>query len=58
MTEEVVTYELDGEIALVGLNRPEKRNSISDSLREGLAKALTGRLGLLGPGLRRIPLLL
>jgi len=41
MTEEVVTYELDGEIALVGLNRPEKRNSISDSLREGLAKALT-----------------
>jgi len=24
--EKVVTYELEGEIALVGLNRPDKRN--------------------------------
>jgi len=40
MAEEVVTYELDGEIALIGLNRPEKRNCISDSLREGLAPAI------------------
>ena len=40
MTEQAVTYELDGEVALIGLNRPHKRNSISDSLREGLAPAL------------------
>ena len=24
--EDIVTYELEGEIALVGLNRPAKRN--------------------------------
>ena len=40
MAEEVVTYELEGEVALIGLNRPHKRNCISDSLREGLAPAI------------------
>jgi (methylthio)acryloyl-CoA hydratase len=30
MSEEtVVTYELEGEIALIGLNRPDKRNALS-----------------------------
>ncbi|GKY86864.1 crotonase/enoyl-CoA hydratase family protein [Sinisalibacter aestuarii] len=32
-----LTYELRGEIALVGLNRPEKRNAISDAFIEELA---------------------
>jgi enoyl-CoA hydratase/carnithine racemase len=31
-----VTYELDGPIALIGLNRPEKRNAIGDRVVEAL----------------------
>ena len=37
--EQMVTYELDGEIALVGLNRPDKKNcfnpEVSAQLRDG-----------------------
>ncbi|MFV0244217.1 MAG: crotonase/enoyl-CoA hydratase family protein [Qingshengfaniella sp.] len=36
-----VTYEMDGKIALIGLNRPEKRNAISDRFVEALAVAVT-----------------
>lgn len=38
--ENFVTYELKGEIALVGLNRPAKRNAISDAFVEGIADAV------------------
>ncbi|QDL92796.1 crotonase/enoyl-CoA hydratase family protein [Paroceanicella profunda] len=37
MSEEFLTYELDGDIALIGLNRPEKRNAISDTFVEAIA---------------------
>ena len=43
MTESVVTFELDGPIAVIGLNRPDKRNAINDAtvvaLREAVWKA-------------------
>ena len=32
MSETLVTYELDGEVALIGLNRPEKRNAINEDV--------------------------
>ena len=35
-----VSYELQGEIAHIGLNRPEKRNAISDSFVEMIAGAV------------------
>ncbi len=38
---QVVTYELDGEIALIGLNRPEKRNSLSPALSEQMFEAVS-----------------
>jgi enoyl-CoA hydratase/carnithine racemase len=38
--ENVVTYELDGETALIGLNRPEKRNALNPPLREQLLEAV------------------
>lgn len=34
--EQVVTYELDGPVALIGLNRPDKRNAIHPELQEQL----------------------
>ena len=41
--EKMVTYELDGEIALVGLNRPDKKNcfnpEVSAQLREAILRA-------------------
>ena len=37
---EVVTYELDGEVALIGLNRPDKRNALNPPLREQLLEAV------------------
>lgn len=40
MTAEPVTYELDGEIALVGLNRPEKRNAINEATNQALKAAV------------------
>lgn len=36
MTEEIITYELDGEIALIGLNRPAKRNAFNRELQKQL----------------------
>jgi enoyl-CoA hydratase/carnithine racemase len=38
---ELVTYELDGNVALIGLNRPDKRNAINDAVVEQLRVALT-----------------
>ncbi len=39
MADEVVSYELDGDIALIGLNRPEKRNAFNDEVRTQLIEA-------------------
>ena len=38
--ESFVTYELDGDVALIGLNRPAKRNAISDVFVEAIADAV------------------
>ena len=40
MTEELVLYETDENIAIVTMNRPEKLNAISHELRGGLSEAL------------------
>jgi enoyl-CoA hydratase/carnithine racemase len=41
MTDDaLITYALDGDIALIGLNRPAKRNAISDRVVEALADAV------------------
>jgi len=40
MENNIVTYELDGPVALIGLNRPEKRNALSLELVESLATAV------------------
>ncbi|MEQ5872890.1 crotonase/enoyl-CoA hydratase family protein [Sagittula sp. NFXS13] len=40
MTETLVTYELQGDVALIGLNRPEKRNAISDRFVEAIHDAV------------------
>jgi enoyl-CoA hydratase/carnithine racemase len=37
--ENVVTYELEGEIALVGLNRPDKRNCFNPDVMKALRAA-------------------
>ena len=42
--EQVVTYELEGEIALVGLNRPDKRNCFNPEVQKGLRDAIAGTL--------------
>lgn len=41
MKQALVTYELDGPVALIGLNRPDKRNALSLELVESLAEAVT-----------------
>ena len=41
MTEKLVTYELEDDIALIGLNRPDKRNAINDETNRQLKAALT-----------------
>ena len=38
--EKVVTYELQGEIALIGLNRPDKRNALSSEMMHQLHEAV------------------
>ncbi|MGX1098746.1 crotonase/enoyl-CoA hydratase family protein [Amorphus sp. MBR-141] len=38
--EALVTYEVRGDVALVGLNRPDKRNAISDRFIEAIAVAV------------------
>ncbi|MGH7118602.1 MAG: crotonase/enoyl-CoA hydratase family protein [Acetobacteraceae bacterium] len=40
MSDEVVTYELDGAIALIGLNRPHKRNALTEAVFTGLFEAV------------------
>lgn len=40
MSDTLVTYELDGEIALVGLNRPDKRNAVNEDVNGALRAAL------------------
>jgi enoyl-CoA hydratase/carnithine racemase len=40
LSAELVTYELDGKIAVIGLNRPEKRNAINQALVTALAEAI------------------
>jgi enoyl-CoA hydratase/carnithine racemase len=35
-----VTYELEGEIALIGLNRPDKRNCMNSAMNQELNKAV------------------
>jgi len=40
MGEPLITYELDGAIALIGLNRPDKRNAINDTLIDELRVAV------------------
>ena len=39
MSEKLVTYELDGEVAIIGLNRPDKRNALSPELQAQLREA-------------------
>ena len=36
----VITYELEGDIALIGLNRPNKRNCMNDEMNRQFAVAL------------------
>ena len=38
--EQTVTYELDGEVALVGLNRPDKRNCFNPAVMKQLREAI------------------
>ncbi len=40
MTATLITYELDGPVARIGLNRPDKRNAISDAMVQQLADAV------------------
>jgi enoyl-CoA hydratase/carnithine racemase len=40
MSSKFITYEVEGEIALVGLDRAEKRNAISDELLRQLREAV------------------
>lgn len=52
MSEDLVTYELDGHVARVGLNRPDKRNALSSALTSQLEQAVMraqeeARVGLL-----------
>jgi enoyl-CoA hydratase/carnithine racemase len=39
MTEPLATYELDGEVALVGINRAAKRNAVSAAVMEAMHAA-------------------
>lgn len=39
MSSDIVTYELKGKVALIGLNRADKRNAINAEVLEGLSKA-------------------
>ena len=40
-TGDFVTYETDGDIAIIGLNRPHKRNAVSDRFVEAIHDAVT-----------------
>ena len=52
MTDQFVTYELEGDIAIIGLNRPEKRNAFNDAVKDQLTEAalkanLEARVGVI-----------
>jgi enoyl-CoA hydratase/carnithine racemase len=40
MSEPLISYQLDGNVALIGLNRPDKRNAINDPLIDELRAAV------------------
>ena len=40
MSTTLITYQLEGNIALIGLNRPDKRNAINDPLVDELRAAV------------------
>lgn len=40
MGDGLITYELDGDIAVIGLNRPDKRNALSDRFVIALGQAV------------------
>jgi (methylthio)acryloyl-CoA hydratase len=40
MTSTLITYELDGPVAVIGLNRPDKRNAINDDVVLALRDAV------------------
>ncbi|WP_424137861.1 crotonase/enoyl-CoA hydratase family protein [Roseomonas chloroacetimidivorans] len=40
MEQPLVTYELDGAVALIGLNRPDKRNAMNDAVLHALRDAV------------------
>ena len=40
MSEQLITYELDGKVAKIGLNRPAKRNALSAELSKQLEQAV------------------
>jgi enoyl-CoA hydratase/carnithine racemase len=40
VSDALVTYELEGKIAVIGLNRPDKRNAINQALVQQLAEAI------------------
>jgi (methylthio)acryloyl-CoA hydratase len=41
MSDDIVTNDLQGKVAVIGLNRPDKRNAINAQVLEGLCKAAT-----------------
>ena len=40
MSSDLVTYELDGAVAVIGLNRPKKRNAINNAVVSQLRDAV------------------
>ena len=40
MNAEFLTYAVEGQTALIGLNRPHKRNAISDRFVEAIGEAV------------------
>ncbi len=40
MTDKLITYELEGEVAVIGLNRPAKRNAFNRDLHKQLHEAV------------------
>ena len=40
MSKQLVTFQVDGDVALIGLNRAAKRNAIGDALIEALGDAV------------------
>lgn len=40
MSNEFLTFQIEGDVALIGLNRPQKRNAISDRFVDAIAAAV------------------